>query len=533
MLPKKMKPEMILIMMIIVLNPFNTTTAQDTFQKVYSKQNDGCSSIRPTNDGGYILAGSHKVNPGRWDLYLMKINAGGDIIWANNYGGEGFTHGTFADQTDDGGYIACGYSQPEMAGAYKIVALKTDATGNLIWSKKFGGHQFSTYQAYRVHQTTDGGFIICGYAAPEIAGPRAAFLIKTDAVGDTLWTRAYPGNRDSFGYCVEQTSDGGYIMSGQARDSLDVDIMDVLLVKTNTEGDTLWTRTFGGANEEIGYAVKQTPDGGYVVAGQTGSMGSGADDFFITKTSPDGNLLWTKAYGGDNYERAKSIDLSQDGGYIVAGYSSGFGNGNGDLYMLETSENGDLDWARTYGSSGFDNARCVTATSDGGYLAIGETNGFGNYGIYLVKTDAEGYSGCNENNTNTIVTSQAFGLSGLEIHVYSGCSTSELTLETGSYVSDTTLCFIVGTGEIKPANTKISISPNPFSSVATIRSDAGFDHSTIKIMDAFGRQVKQIKNMTGHTIVLHRDHLSAGLYFVMLVKDNETIAMEKIVVVDP
>lgn len=525
-----MKFNLTLMMFAIVFGHLGK--AQDTFQKVYMSKNDGCSSIQPTTDGGYILSGTKMMSGSRYDMYLLKINANGNIIWTKTYGGEGFTWGKFAQQTSDGGYIACGYNQSGMVGAYKICIVKADSSGNLLWSKKFGGHQFSSHEAYQVKQTSEGGFIICGYSAPEINWYRSAFLIKTNSIGDTLWTKAYRGNRDSYGYCVEQTTDGGYILAGQVSDSLNTTINDILLVKTNSEGDTLWTKTFGGANGDVAYAIKQTADGGYAVAGKTGSFGSGTDDVFLCKTDIGGNPIWTKAYGGTNYDRGKSLGIAEDGGYIVAGHSYSFGNNNGNYYLIKTTGNGDLQWAKSYGSLGFEAASCVIPSSDGGYIVSGSTNGFGNYGIYLVKTDANGYSGCNEINSNTSVISQNFQLSNLQISLYSGCSISIPTLDTGSFSSDSTLCFVVGTVENNTVSNGLLISPNPFSSVTTIKTDGNCENSTLTLYDLFGRQVKQIKNITGQTITLNRNDLSRGLYIITLAQDNKTYAIDRVIIFD-
>ena len=288
-----MKIKLTLTILILVL--YYLGQAQDTFQKVYNNKNGGCDAIQPTTDGGYIISGTRMIDDNHYDMYLLKINSNGNIIWTKTYGGEGSTHGSFAQQTSDGGYIACGYNQSGIAN--KIYTINTDSSGNLLWSKKIGGHQFSSYKAKQVKQTNDGGFIICGYSAPEIAYYGAAFLIKTNSIGDTLWTKAYRGNRGSYGYCVEQTTDGGYILAGRITDSLNTEITDVLLVKTNSDGDTLWTKTFGGANYDVAYAIKQTSDGGYAIAGKTDSFGSGFDDVFITKTDVHGNPIWQRNTG--------------------------------------------------------------------------------------------------------------------------------------------------------------------------------------------------------------------------------------------
>ena len=200
--------------------------------------------------------------------------------------------------------------------------------------------------------------------------------------------------------------------------------------------------------------------------------------------------------------------------------------------MIKTSGNGVLQWAKTYGSSGFENASCVIQSSDGGYIVAGSSNGFGNYGIYLVKTDTNGYSGCNENNTNTIVTSQNFLNSNLEVNLYYGCSISIPTLDTGSFDMDSTLCLIVGTFENNPVSNGISIFPNPFSIETTIKTNVNYKNAILTLYNSFGQQVKRIKNISGRTITLHRENLSSGLYIIQLTQDNKNYTIDKLVIID-
>ena len=516
---------------ILILLFYYFGQAQDIFQKVYSEKNDDCQSIQPTLDGGYILAGTTSASTSYWNMYLMKINSSGEILWTKTYGDTMYTMGTFAQQTSDGGYIACGYNQPGMAGQYKICVVKTDPSGNIQWSKKIGGQFFNSYKAYQAKQTSDGGFVICGSSTIGY-GYSAAFLLKTNSLGDTLWTKSFLGNRGSYGYCVEQTTDGGYILAGEISDSLSTEVRDVLLVKTDPFGDILWTKTFGGVNHDIAYAIKQTLDGGYIIAGQTRSFGAGLDDVFITKTDILGNPIWTKTYGGTNYDRGRSIELTQDGGYIVAGYTNSFGYNSFNYYLFKTNENGDLLWAKSYGSSLSDAASCVIKSGDGGYIVSGSSNGFDTYGIYLVKTDTNGNSGCNENNTNTIVTSQNSLLSNLNIYTYSGCSISIPTMDTGSLGSDSTLCYTFGTVENDFLSNEISIFPNPFSLEASIKTNDSYKNATLTLYNSFGQQVKQIKNISGSTITLLRGNLSSGLYIIRLTQDNKTYIIDKIVITD-
>ena len=152
--------------------------------------------------------------------------------------------------------------------------------------------------------------------------------------------------------------------------------------------DTLWTRTYGGSNHDYARSVQQTPDGGYIVAGYTASFGAGGSDFYLVKINSQGDTLWTRTYGGSNGEEARSVQQTADGGYIVAGYTWSFGAGEYDFYLVRTNSQGSPLWTRTYGGSSYDYATSVQQTADGGYIVAGWTESFGagNMDFYLVKT---------------------------------------------------------------------------------------------------------------------------------------------------
>jgi hypothetical protein len=193
------------------------------------------------------------------------------------------------------------------------------------------------------------------------------------------------------GNSVQQTSDGGYIIAG----TYDYGGANpqVYLIKTNASGDTLWSRTYGGTNWDKGYSVQQTSDGGYIIGGFTSSFGAGSYDVYLIKTNATGDTLWTRTYGGTGDDGGYSVQQTQDGGYIVAGWNNSFGNG-AQVYLVKTDASGDTLWTRNYGGTDYDYGRSVQQTTDGGYVIAGQTNSFGNSTqVYLVKTDANGNVG--------------------------------------------------------------------------------------------------------------------------------------------
>jgi hypothetical protein len=343
--------------------------------------------VQQTSDGGYIIAGeTASFGAGSYDIYLVKTDANGDTLWIRTYGGSGSDEARSVQQTADGGYILAGSTTSFGAGRSDVYLLKTDANGNTLWTRAYGGSNYD--EAMFVQETTDGGYIIAGSTRSFGAGGWDVYLLKTDANGDTLWTRTYGGSDYDDGWSGQQTADGGYIVAGMT-ESFGAG-GDVYLVKTDANGDTLWTRTYGGSSWEVGSSVQQTADGGYVIGGCTDSFGAGGD-VYLVKTGANGNTRWTRAYGGANFEEATCVRQTTDGGYIVAAYTGSFGAGGDDAYLLKTDATGDTLWTRTYGGSDTDWAYSVQQISDGSYIVAGYTQSFGagSRDVYLVKVAGE------------------------------------------------------------------------------------------------------------------------------------------------
>ncbi len=310
------------------------------------------------------------------------------VTFARTYGGTDIDDVLSVQRTSDGGYIAAGYTWSFGAGRYDILLIKTDANGNLQWAKTYGGTRDD--YAYSVQQTSDGGYIVAGYTDSFGSGWEDILIIKTDASGNIQWAKVYGGVNPDYAYSVQQTSDGGYIVVGYSNSYTYT--YDIILIKLNSSGNVQWARTFGGASWDYAYSVQQTSDGGYIVTGFTGSFGGGWDaDIILIKTNSLGNLQWAKTYRGTNYDYAYSVQQTSDGGYIVAGHTLSFGAGNWDVFLIKTDASGNLQWAKTYGGTSWDEAYSVQQTLDGGYIVAVWTNSFfptGNFAIF--KTNASG-----------------------------------------------------------------------------------------------------------------------------------------------
>ena len=357
--------------------------------------NELSNAVEQTNDGGYVVAGW--IGTG---YYIQKLGAAGNLEWASLYGGSGFESAESIEQTTDGGYIVCGISGSNDGsvggnnGGWDYWILKLGVNGNLIWEKNFGGSGFDS--AYSVKQTTDGGYIVVGHSDSSDGdissnnGLDDIWLIKLDGSGNLEWEKSYGGSATEIAQSVQQTSDGGYVVSGWT-ESIDGDVTknnggaDYWIIKLDSTGNLQWEKSYGGSDNERSTAVQQTLDGGYIATGLSysndGDVGgnNGSDDFWVVKLDAAGDLEWEENYGGTNSEVAKSIQQTADGRYIVAGESGssngdiGTSYGDDDFWIIKIDTAGNLEWEKNFGGSDDEAAHSIQQTTDGGYIVAGWT----------------------------------------------------------------------------------------------------------------------------------------------------------------
>ena len=308
--------------------------------------------------------GDVTINYGNDDVWLVKTDSAGTLQWQKNYGGSGTDFALFVAQATDGNYLFTGYSTSSDSdltlnhGGYDAWVVKIDTAGKILWKKTYGGS--GTDFAKSVQPTTDGGSIISGETTSsdgDITGSHGGddlWLIKLDTAGNKQWQKVYGGSGSDGSRYAEQTSDGGYIVTGFSNSS-DGQVTgnhgnyDVWVVKTDSIGTLQWQHSLGGSNYDDGCVVHSTVDGGYMVAAFTGSTDGdvsgnhGGNDYWVAKLGSTGNPVWKKTLGGTNNDRATSMQLTNDGGIIVSGYSSSTdgnitGNhGNSDFWVVKLS----------------------------------------------------------------------------------------------------------------------------------------------------------------------------------------------------
>jgi len=343
-----------------------------------------------TNDGGYILTGWTKSSgAGLNDIWLVKTNSSGDTLWTKTFGGSQDDNSSCVHQTGDGGYIIFGETVSYGGTYWKAWLIKTEENGDTSWTKLIG--QSRHYFIQSGLELSGGNLIFVGYTKASGSAQEDIWLVKTDATGDTIWTETIGGTGNDLSSTIQQTNDGGFIIAASTN-SFGVGSYDAWLIRTNADGDTIWTKTFGGTDTDHASDVKQTDDNGFIIAGSTRSFGhaNNYNDAWLIRTNSNGDTLWTKTFGGDVHDGALSVQQTSDGGFILVG-SLGIDSFNRDILLVKTNASGDAMWTKTFGGSNWDVGRSIEPTSDGGYIICGDfySSGTNNYDIWLLKTEPD------------------------------------------------------------------------------------------------------------------------------------------------
>jgi hypothetical protein len=325
--------------------------------------------VRQTEDGGFIVTGSSEpLGAGYGDLLLVRTDENGVELWSRTYGGDESDRGYWVEETADGGFIVTGVTNEGMYDLYgDLWVLRTDANGDTLWSRVYDWGQID--RGYGVYETGEGDFIVAGIHDGGFTTYIGDVLVmKLDADGNTIWMNTIHRHGRDCGYSLAPTSDGGFIVSGATAEDPYAPCGDIYLLKFNTDGDTLWTRSYG---DGLGLSVRQTSDGGYIVGGWTSSWAPGGESAYLLKTDADGIPLWLDAWGGGSPDYGRSVVEMADGGYALAGISyNGLVSAYG-IYLVRTDADGNTVGTWNWGSEWYDQAKGITLTDDGNLLLTG------------------------------------------------------------------------------------------------------------------------------------------------------------------
>ncbi len=423
-------------------------------------------------------------------ILFASASLDAQITFQRNYGDTQHQWGNAVKQCYDGGYIMCGTLSTTSFSNY---AVRTDSLGNMLWMRTYNtGDNMS---AFDIIQTTDSCFVMCGYRTSQ--WPQVQ-LIKVDQNGDTIWTRLF-GSGD-FGQSIQQTYDGGFIIAGSR------------LFKTDANGNLLWSRPI--PNNQYMYVV-QTPDSGYAMAGFTNIA------TWLTKTDTAGVTEWSQSYPGEIHNSTNNVlALTNDGGYVIAAEHNSYGT-----YLIRTDSVGDTLWTTSFGQY---YASGVVALSDGGFavaatgslqMQLNRTDSLGN----LVWTQDYGYSGTEECKSLVATSDGGFALLG---------STNSFPGQLNDFflVKTDTTGYAIGVGVNEyVADNSFSVYPNPSSTSATLFFETELNDAHADIYNSGGKLVRSSNNISGNTIVIEKQNLPAGIYFITVLQAGEVMATEKVI----
>ncbi|MHA2309278.1 MAG: hypothetical protein ACXABJ_08375, partial [Candidatus Heimdallarchaeaceae archaeon] len=378
----------------------------------YSGQvKSGGSSIIQTSDGGFVGTGNDYKDEFDDDVLLFKTDSEGLMIWNKTYGGTDSDRARQVILTSDGGFALAGSTSSfGCCGVASMYLIKTDSEGNKEWEGIYGGLKFDV--AYSLVQTDDNGFVLAGFTNSYGAGQYDAYLVKTDSMGIMEWNYTYTGvwsgTQYDGAYAVIQTHDGGFALAGFTS----FGYPDMFLVKVNSEGIEEWTQSYGDLDADTAYAIVQTNDNGFALAGYTKPAGSGQSDILLVKTDSEGLMEWYQTYGGLDYENAHALVQTFDGGYALAGSTS---SGDYDMLFVKTNATGSMEWNCTYGGENADGAFSLIQTSNDSYVILGSSTTepvelftLNNYEFWLLKIKDPSSIDETSGNPGILVTSSLF-----------------------------------------------------------------------------------------------------------------------------
>ncbi len=495
---------------------------------------DWGSSLLQTPDKGFIIAGTtdpdylktHRVspppppNPRPQYAYLLKLDSTGTLIWKKTFD---MNHANCVIQTHDGGLLLSGYyyfyPPPNYEETDMPVLVKLDKNENIQYSIEGVG---GTSAATSLTETSEKKYIVAG-------GCAGVYVCELDSAFTPKWGETI--NTDSLcgtsGGAAVQTYDKGFAVAGCVN-TISTPNFDMYAVKLDSSGNLKWEKTIGGSNDDFGTAIVQTYDKGLAIAGYTNSFGAGGYDFYVVKLDSAGNLLWTKTIGGKNDEQAYSMVESNDNGLVIVGYTLSYGANPGiakNVYVVKLDSAGNLKWTRTIGGTKGEIGNAIIQTSDKGFAITGSTASYGiGYfsNVYFLKLDSMG------NLCHPLISDSgrvgSGGIEGTGGSATSGIDTfyfAATIQDTGGIVTD--ICGIPSDVDNLPfIGNEMLAEPNPFHDYTYLNFTLpqNENNTTLRITDMFGRVITTITGSYKqgvNSVKINGSSLAPGCYFYELV----------------
>jgi hypothetical protein len=515
-----------LVISLFLFATVKNSDAQLMFQKVWGGTGaDNVYGIAQASGGGYYLTGSTgSFGTAGNAAFILKLDASGNLAWTKIIGGTVSDGIGFVTNTSDGGCVISGATSSYGAGGQDAAVIKLDASGNIQWMKVFGGA--GDEGTNEVIQANDGGYAVVGNTTSFGNGGTDMFVAKLTGAGALQWVKAFGGSGEDQGIGIAQNADKTYYIGGHTN-SFGAGSYDMLMAKLDSSGNLLWTKTIGGSNTDKCWGTTRCADGGFVLGGYTTSFGAGSYDTYVVKFDAAGVLKWTRTVGGTGTESAYGVTETADGGYVFSGVATSFG-GLADVYIGKLNGGGVLQWTKTIGSTDYESTNQIIETSDGGLAASGVTKsyGSGDYDVFIVKMQGTGNI-CNAGTAGGSPGSGGtVGSGGVIVDGSFSITTASPPVISGGTFSS--ICTTIGINEIDFAS-MISVSPNPSHGHFTIRISDTFllNNCTVDVYNIVGEKICSQKIEQAFTPVTLP--AAAGIYMMKFMSEGKVYTQRVVV----
>lgn len=354
----------------------------------------------------YISTGPTRSLSGSNDVYLMKLDINGNAAWVRTYGSPGNEGTQGLARTTDGGFAIGAYSNGFGGGTFDLYLIKTNSNGVFQWSRVLASPQND--QLSETMETSDQGILMVGTTA---VSNNDMWLVKYSATGTLLWSKRYDLGMHESGFGITELPDGTLLMCGATMPDFFGTTDNAVLMRLDAMGNVIWSNVYAGAGAEMGFDVIRGLDGNLYMGGYTTSFGAGSRDMFLMQLGVSGAVNWTRTYGGPGMEfGGYNVVQTSDGGFALGGNTTSFGAGAQDFLLLKTNAGGTLQWARTYGGPSSDYGYEIIEAAPNEFVIHGNTQSFGmgNWDMLIIKTGANGVIGCNSSTVSPVSTSPSF-----------------------------------------------------------------------------------------------------------------------------
>jgi predicted secreted protein len=334
----------------------------------------GCSVIE-TSTGGFAAVGyTESSGAGDSDVWLILTDESGDPQSSHTFGGVDRDIGWGIIEVSSGGFLIVGETESFGAGDFDAWLIRVDANGNHLWNQTYGG--LYDEWGWTVVEVSTGGFVFSGRTSSLGAGSFDVWLVRTDSNGNHIWNHTFGGIDIDAGRGMVELSTGGFAIIGQTA-SFGAGFYDFYLIRTDADGNLVWSRTYGGTGLDEAASIAELSTGGFVLTGDTFSYGAGSSDVWLIRTDANGNSLWNRTFGGADADGGMSVIEMSSGGYAITGETASLGAGGADLWLIRTNADGIASWNQIYGGSDDDEGWAVIETSTGDLVIFGKTASFG------------------------------------------------------------------------------------------------------------------------------------------------------------